>query len=69
MSGREKGVASLPCPECGADLAVVTQADGGVSTETCGKCFPAAKTEKASARSQTTRERGTEPAATNTEES
>lgn len=59
MSGREKGVASQPCPECGADLKVVTQPDGGVSTEACGSCYPAAKTEKASAQSRTTRERGT----------
>lgn len=65
MSGREKGVASQPCPECGSDLKVVTQPDGGVSTEACGNCYPAAKTEKASAQSRTTRERGT--TATSTE--
>lgn len=66
MSGREKGVASAPCPECGRDLAIINQPDGGVSTEACGKCFPAAKkseTEKAAKAAKKTaaaREVGTE---------
>lgn len=59
MAGREKGVASQPCPQCGAELAVVTQTDGGLSTETCGSCFPSATTEKASAEPQSSRELGT----------
>lgn len=62
MSGREKGVASQSCPNCGSELAVVAQPDGGISTETCGKCFPSATSEKASVQStKSSRERGTIP--------
>lgn len=60
MSGREKGVATQPCPECGADLPAVTLPDGGVTTETCSNCNPAETTEKASAtETAPTREKAT----------
>ena len=59
MSNREKGVATVPCPNCSTDLKRVTQADGGVAAETCPKCYPSS--EKASKPSASaTRETGTE---------
>lgn len=62
MTEREKGVASAACPNCGKELALSEQLDGGMAAETCTSCHPAdepsKKTEKASA-SSTPRERGT----------
>jgi ssDNA-binding Zn-finger/Zn-ribbon topoisomerase 1 len=57
---REKGVGTIPCPECGTELKQVRLADGGVAAETCPKCF---KTEKAAAKTastSTSREKGTD---------
>lgn len=56
MSQREKGVATVPCPSCGADLPVEQQADGATAAGTCPKCYPS--TEKAEKR--VTRERATD---------
>lgn len=58
MAGREKGVGTTPCPECGTDLKRVALPDGGVTAETCPTCYPSV--EKAGKATATvTRERGT----------
>ena len=40
MAEREKGVATRPCPNCGAELNPVDQPDGAVAYETCSNCYP-----------------------------
>lgn len=55
---REKGVETMPCPNCGTDSPVVVQADGSKVAEGCPKCWPAAEPEKASHRKS--REHGTD---------
>lgn len=60
MAEREKGVATVPCPTCGADLPVVEQADGSVAGQTCPQCYPSEGSEKASAdQTAPAREQGT----------
>lgn len=49
MATREKGVATAPCPECGKDLPLYEQADGSFTTDTCTKCHPKSRKEKAAA--------------------
>lgn len=56
MAQREKGVATAPCGECGTDLPMQEQADGGLMAASCPKCHPA--TEKAEKRIH--RERATD---------
>jgi len=58
VSGREKGVATTPCPNCGTGLMPVQLADGAVSVEACPKCY--GKPETASKPASTRRERGTD---------
>ena len=62
MSGREKGVATTPCPNCGTGLNPVQLADGAVSVEACPKCYGAAETasKAVSAPATPSRERGTD---------
>lgn len=59
MAEREKGVATVSCPKCGHDVPAVEQADGSVTGESCSKCYPEAKIEKASAHKKSSREQGT----------
>ena len=59
MSGREKGVATTPCPNCGTGLNPVQLADGAVSVEACPKCYGTVET-AASKPASTRRERGTD---------
>lgn len=59
MTKREKGVATVACEQCGSDLNVVTQSDGGTTAARCENCYPEAKVEKASTTATPTRERGT----------
>lgn len=62
MAGREKGVETLPCPNCGDDRPVQILPDGARAAETCPKCYPAPSkkdTEKAAAEAPS-RERGTD---------
>lgn len=55
MSVREKGVATVPCGSCGADLPVQEQADGSMAGGTCPKCYPSVeKAEKRPAREKAT---------------
>jgi hypothetical protein len=61
MTGREKGVVTVPCPTCGNDLPVVERADGGVTPERCSSCYPTTSTERASAPAPVGRERGVVP--------
>ena len=66
MSGREKGVATTPCPNCGTGLKPVQLADGAVSVEACPKCYGTTETaSKSEAPAASRRERGTD---TTTEE-
>ena len=64
MAEREKGVASVACPNCDKELALSDQPDGSLAAESCSKCYPAPtkkqlrETEKAFADSEP-RERGT----------
>lgn len=60
MADREKGVETVPCPNCGIDRPVSLQADGSKVAEACPKCHPPAEPEKASASVPTpAREAGT----------
>jgi hypothetical protein len=62
MSKREKGVATVPCPNCGTELPGVEQADGSITGSACPECYPAAESEKASkAKTTPARETGTTP--------
>jgi hypothetical protein len=49
MAEREKGVETMPCPNCGTDRPVSPQPDGSKSVEACPKCYPAPAPEKAAA--------------------
>lgn len=60
MAGRQKGVETLPCPNCGTDRPVSVQDDGSKVAEACSKCWPAPATEKASAHDKPAREHGTD---------
>lgn len=71
MTGRERGAATAPCGACGKELVLQAQADGGLTTEPCSSCQPAAKKEVASSESR--RETGTQapsapPAPTSTQD-
>ena len=64
MTGREKGAATAPCPECGRDRPLEQQADGSFAASAHTTCFPAAKkteVREAAAELTTNRERGVEP--------
>ena len=39
MSGREKGVAAGSCASCGAELQLISQPDGGITSEPCPSCY------------------------------
>lgn len=59
MTGREKGVATVPCPTCGSDLPVADQRDDGATVgQSCPTCYPRTSTEQASAPAPVNRERG-----------
>lgn len=60
MAEREKGVATVPCPNCGSDRPVSEQADGSKVAEACPKCYPAVEPETASAPTTPAREAGTD---------
>lgn len=47
MPEREKGVASVACPNCGSALALRDQPDGSVAAEACPSCHPAEAREQA----------------------
>lgn len=59
MAGREKGVATAPCPTCGHDLNQIVQADGGVAYEACPSCYPPAAGQKEVAAAAPKREKAT----------
>lgn len=56
---REKGVETMPCPNCGNDRPVAEQADGSKVAESCPKCWPTAP-EKEKAAHSSHREHGTD---------
>lgn len=58
MAEREKGVETMPCPNCGTVRPVSQQADGSKVAEACPKCYTATS-EKASAAPTPARESGT----------
>jgi hypothetical protein len=60
MTAREKGVASTPCPNCGRGLKQVVLPDGGVSAETCPKCYGKPEKAKAASVDLPEREKGTD---------
>ena len=55
---REKGVATTPCPGCGADLPVAGQPDGSLAASACPRCHPPARPEQASYDPFASREQG-----------
>lgn len=58
MAEREKGTATVSCPNCGASLGAVDQPDGAVAYERCSKCYPKRPVAEKAA-SSSTRETGT----------
>jgi hypothetical protein len=58
MVTREKGVETMSCPSCEADLKLVEMPDGSVAAESCSNCYSEPEPEKASKKSES-REKGT----------
>lgn len=63
MTDRELGSETVPCPNCGADLAIAENPDGSTSPVNCDTCWPSEPTEKADDQSTPDRTYGTDQAA------
>lgn len=61
MTDREKGVETLPCPNCKTERPVSENPDGSKSVQVCPTCWPAPESEKASEKpTKPARETGTD---------